>query len=67
MSRRMPHYSTALVLRDLQHVMVSWAACILIGPYDADMARLAIREALQSDAGEEQADLDDDDGGEAAA
>ena len=46
-------------VRDLHHVVVSWAACILIRPYDAEMARLAIREAIQAGA--------DDEGGEAAA
>ena len=64
---QIPCVLTVRDVRDLQHIKVSWAACILIRPYDADMARLAIREALQSDAGEEQADLDDDNGGEAAA
>ena len=47
-------------VRDLHHVVVGWAACVLIRPYDADMARLAIREAIS-------ADLDEDQGGEAAA
>ena len=46
-------------VRDLHHVVVSWAACILIRPYDAEMARLAIREAMHAEA--------DDEGGEAAA
>lgn len=27
-----------------------WAACILVRPYDAEMARLAIREAASDDA-----------------
>lgn len=36
-------------VRDLHHVVVSWAACILIRPYDAEMARLAIREAMHAD------------------
>ena len=54
-------------VRDLQHIVVSWAACILIRPYDTDMARLAIREALQAGAGEERADVDEEDGDEAAA
>ena len=53
-------------VRDLHHVVVGWAACILIRPYDAEMARLAIREATQADA-DEEVDVDDDDGGEAAA
>jgi hypothetical protein len=47
-------------VRDLQHVVVEWAACILIRPYDAEMACLAIREALHSQA-------EDDETGEAAA
>ena len=54
-------------VRDLERITVSWAACILIRPYDAEMARLAIREALQGGAGNEEADVDDDEGGEAAA
>ena len=53
-------------VRDLHHVVVAWAACILIRPYDAEIASLAIREALHADAGDEQADVDDDEGGEAA-
>jgi hypothetical protein len=48
-----------LIQRELHHVVVSWAACILIRPYDADMARLAIREAIDGT-------LEDEDG-EAAA
>ena len=51
---------------DLQHIGVSWAACILIRPYDAEMARLAIREALKVGA-DERADVEDDDSGESAA
>ena len=62
-----PCVLTVRDVHDLQRIVVSWAACILIRPYDADMARLAIREALQAGAGEEQADVDDDDGGDAAA
>ena len=63
-----PCVLTVRDVHDLQHIVVSWAACILIRPYDAEMARLAIREALQvGGASEEQADVDDDDGGEAAA
>jgi hypothetical protein len=50
---------------DLQHIVVSWAACILIRPYDAEMARLAIREAMKAGA-DERADVEDDDSGEAA-
>jgi DNA-binding NtrC family response regulator len=62
-----PCVLTVRDVRDLQHIVVSWVACILIRPYDAEMARLAIREALQAGTGEEQADVDDDDGGETAA
>lgn len=51
-------------VRDLPQPVMSWAACILIRPYDADMARLAIREAMPG-AGDE--DADDDERGEAAA
>jgi len=47
-------------VHDLHERAMSWAACILIRPYDADMARLAIQEAMSGDA-------DDEDGGEAAA
>jgi len=53
-------------VRDVQRLSLQWAACILIRPYDAQMARMAIREALQSGT-DEPADLDDDGGGEAAA
>jgi DNA-binding NtrC family response regulator len=62
-----PCVLTVRDVHDLQRIAVGWAACILIRPYDVDMARLAIREALQAGAGEEQADVDDDDGGDAAA
>jgi len=62
-----PCVLTVRDVHDLQRIAVGWAACILIRPYDADMARLAIREALQAGADEEQADVDDDDGGDAAA
>lgn len=54
-------------VRDLHHVVLGWAACVLIRPYDADMARLAIREAMAARAGDEGLDLDDEEGGEAAA
>lgn len=54
-------------VHDLHEIGVSWAACILIRPYDADMARLAIQEAMSGDADDAQADIDDDDRGEAAA
>ena len=51
---------------DLQHIAVNWAACILIRPYDAEMARLAIREAMKAGV-DDRADVEDDEGGEAAA
>lgn len=35
-------------VRDLHHVVAGWAACILVRPYDAEMARLAIREAMSA-------------------
>lgn len=54
-----PCVLTVRDVRELHHVVVSWAACILIRPYDADMARLAIREAIDGT-------LEDEDG-EAAA
>jgi DNA-binding NarL/FixJ family response regulator len=53
-------------VRDLQRLPLHWAACILVRPYDAEMARAAIREAMQAGP-DERADLDDDSGGEAAA
>ena len=53
-------------VRDVQRLALQWAACILIRPYDAQMARMAIREAMQAGT-DEPADLDDDGGGEAAA
>jgi hypothetical protein len=59
-----------LTVREVHHlheIGVSWAACILIRPYDADMARLAIQEAMSGDADDAQADADDEDRGEAAA
>jgi hypothetical protein len=46
---------------DVHHISVGWAACILIRPYDADMARLAIQEAMKG------ADVEDEDSGDAAA
>jgi hypothetical protein len=46
---------------DVHHIAVGWAACILIRPYDADMARLAIQEAMKG------ADVEDEDSGDAAA
>ena len=54
-------------VHDLQERAMSWAACILIRPYDADMARLAIQEAMRGDADDAEVDADDEDGGEAAA
>jgi hypothetical protein len=54
-------------VHDLRERAMSWAACILIRPYDADMARLAIQEAMRGDADDAQADADDEDRGEAAA
>jgi hypothetical protein len=62
-----PCVLTVQDVRDLHHVVVGWAACILIRPYDAAMARLAIREALQAEPEDEGADVDEDEGGEAAA
>ena len=53
-------------VRDVQRLPLHWAACILIRPYDAQMARVAIREAMHAGS-DEPADLDDDGGGEAAA
>ena len=61
-----PCVLTVRDVRELHHVIVSWAACILIRPYDAEMARLAIQEAMKA-SGDEQADIDDDESGEAAA
>jgi hypothetical protein len=63
---RVPCVLTVGDVRDLEHIGVSWVACILIRPYDADMARLAIQEAMKGTTDEEQADLEDDTG-EAAA
>ena len=54
-------------VRDLQHVVGGWAACILIRPYDAEMARIAIREAASEGRDDEGADVEEDEGGEAAA
>ena len=64
-SLEIPCVLTVGDVRDVQLLAMNWAACILIRPYDADMARLAIREAMQTGA-DEQADVEDDDG-EAAA
>ena len=60
--REIPCVLTVRDVRDLHHVVLSWAACILIRPYDAEMARLAIREAID---GDEDADGDDTDDGDA--
>lgn len=62
----LPGVLTVGDVEDLEHIVVRWAACILIRPYDAEMARLAIREAMKAGA-DERADVDDDDSGEAAA
>jgi DNA-binding NtrC family response regulator len=62
-----PCVLTVRDVRDLHQITVSWAACILIRPYDADMARLAIQEAMKAGADNEQADVEDEDSGEAAA
>jgi DNA-binding NarL/FixJ family response regulator len=62
-----PCVLTVQDMRDLHQVVVGWAACILIRPYDAEMARLAIHEAMRGDADDEEADVDEDEGGEAAA
>lgn len=62
-----PCVLTVREVRDLHQIVVSWAACILIRPYDADMARLAIQEAMKAGADDQQADVEDEDGGEAAA
>jgi DNA-binding NarL/FixJ family response regulator len=61
-----PCVLTVRDVSDLHQVIVSWAACILIRPYDADMARLAIQEAMKAGA-EGPADAEDEDSGEAAA
>ena len=60
-----PCVLTVADVRDVRLLSMNWAACILIRPYDADMARLAIREAMQTGA-DAEADVDDDDS-EAAA
>jgi len=56
-----PCVLTVRDVSDVHHVGVGWAACILIRPYDADMARLAIQEAMKG------ADVEDEDSGDAAA
>jgi len=56
-----PCVLTVRDVSDVHHVGVGWAACILIRPYDADMARLAIQEAMRG------ADVEDEDSGDAAA
>jgi DNA-binding NarL/FixJ family response regulator len=62
-----PCVLTVRDVHDLHDNCMRWAACILIRPYDADMARLAIQEAMSGDADDAQADADDEDRGEAAA
>jgi hypothetical protein len=62
----LPCVLTVRDVSDLDQDIVGWAACILIRPYDADMARLAIQEAMKARA-DEQADAEDEDRGEAAA
>jgi hypothetical protein len=59
-----PCVLTVRDLHDLHHVVTGWAACILMRPYDADMARLAIREAMDAGGADEGVD---DDSGHAAA
>jgi hypothetical protein len=54
-------------VRDVHETGLSWAACILIRPYDADMARLAIQEAVKGQTDDGRADVEDEDSGEAAA
>ena len=56
-----PCVLTVRDVSDVHHIGVAWAACILIRPYDADMARLAIQEAMKG------ADVEDEDSGDAAA
>jgi DNA-binding NarL/FixJ family response regulator len=48
-AQQIPCVLTVRDVRDLHHVVAGWAACILIRPYDAEMARLAIREAISAD------------------
>lgn len=50
---------------DLHYVSTEWAACLLIRPYNAAMAQLAIREAMKLE--DERSDDRGDDPGEAAA
>ena len=56
-----PCVLTVRDVSDVHLVGIGWAACILIRPYDADMARLAIQEAMKG------ADVEDEDSGDAAA
>ena len=58
-TRDIPCVLSVRDVQDVHHVVVSWAACILIRPYDARMVRLAIREAMNTGT--------EDEGGEAAA
>ena len=64
---RVPCVLTVGDVDELQHITVGWAACILIRPYDAEMAQLAIREAMKDDADGQQAVVEDEDSGETAA
>jgi DNA-binding NarL/FixJ family response regulator len=59
-----PCVLTVRDVRDLHRVVAGWAACILVRPYDAVMARVAIREAMHAGAADEGID---DDSGDAAA
>lgn len=61
-----PCVLTVRDVSDLRDAVLGWAACILIRPYDAEMARLAIQEAMKAGA-DERADAEDEDSGEAAA
>jgi len=54
-------------VHDLHEIRAGWAACILVRPYDVDMARLAIHEAMRSEADDATTDNDDEERGEAAA
>ena len=62
-----PCVLTVRDVHDLHEIGVGWAACILIRPYDADMARLAIQEAMRAAADDASTDADDEERGEAAA
>jgi len=62
-----PCVLTVRDVHDLHEMGAGWAACILIRPYDADMARLAIQEAMRATADDASTDADDEERGEAAA